>query len=141
MSVTSSKKPGECPNCGYRILASRGIFGKQFKCPRCGVLIYVSAMYLRVLFLLSATIGLTLAALIVGVRNPVRVAVFGIPLGFVTLMLLVRTVPHVRLPVFLLRDPEELTSFTTLSQSNEKARTSSSSEESRSSQSERVQEH
>ncbi len=108
------KKSGDCPRCARAVPPSKEIFRKEFRCAGCGVLLYIPVPYLRVLFLSSAAIGITVAALAVGVRNPVRPFVFGIPLGFVILMALVRVVPYFRLPVFLLRDPEDVTNITTL---------------------------
>jgi len=74
----------------------------------------VSVSYLRILFVCSAVVGLTLVGLAVGIRNPIRLFVFGIPLGFAALMAMVRVAPYFKLPVFLLLDPEDFTRITTL---------------------------
>jgi hypothetical protein len=107
-------KSGECPRCRHRIKPSKELFRKKLRCPQCGVLLYVSVTYLRTLFVLSFISGLTLVGLAIGIRNPVRLFVFGIPLGFLALTVIVRIAPHVRLPVFLLSDPEDFTSVITL---------------------------
>jgi len=120
---------GVCPRCNEGIQPSKQIFRREFRCPQCGVLLYVSTSYLRTLFVLSTVVGVGVIAFAIGIRNPVRLFLFGIPLGFVALMLLVRLAPYFRPPVFQLRDPEFLTTLTTLDLAStpEEAATSGSS--------------
>jgi hypothetical protein len=129
MDVVASKKSGECPQCGHRTRPSKEVFRKGFRCPQCGVSLYVSVAYLRILFVCSAVVGLTLVGLVVGIRNPLRLFVFGIPLGFVALMAIARIAPYFKLPIFLLRDPEDIASITTLDLVNANGRETIGSKE------------
>jgi predicted RNA-binding Zn-ribbon protein involved in translation (DUF1610 family) len=114
MPVAVKHEIGECPRCSHVIAPSRQIFRKEYRCPKCGARLYVSVAYLRSLFVGSAVIGIALAASTVGIQNVPRPFIFGIPLGFMVLMVLVRVAPYLRMPLFLLRDPDYPTSITTL---------------------------
>ena len=105
---------GKCPRCSYELKRSKEIFRRRLTCSQCGAVLHLSLLYLRCLFVASAIIGLTFVALVTGIRNPIPVFLFGIPLGFIVLMALIRVVPSVMMPVFSLRDPEDATGFTTL---------------------------
>src|SRR6266404_4458152 len=118
MCLAQKKQSSRCPECLHEIRPSKHIFRREFQCPECGVRLYISLAYLRTLFVVAELIGLVLSGLMVGIRNPIRLFLFGIPLGFAALMILVRLVPFFRLPAFLLRDPEHSTNMVTLDLAN-----------------------
>jgi hypothetical protein len=82
-----------CPQCGGRIPLSKEVFREDFHCLRCEAPLHVSVWYSRFLALLSLAIAMAL--LRAGGASDLWSIVFFIPLGFIILTVLVRTVVFV----------------------------------------------
>jgi len=81
---------------------------------RCCTVLHVSPTYGRALVLLSALVGFVLTWG-VGVRDVVRLSLFGLPLAFLVGTVMIRVAPHLVAPVFVPRDE----AITTLGLSSE----------------------
>jgi hypothetical protein len=109
MPVASKEKRGvRCPQCGRRMPLSKSLFREDFHCIQCHVPLHVSAAYSRVLVLLSAFSSLVLLWEL-GIRDA-RLLLFCLPLGFIIMMVMVRTAPFVVPPrLYLGKQPSAIT--------------------------------
>jgi hypothetical protein len=108
-----------CPACSKAVVVSRLIFLPNFACPHCGAAIKFSLLYGRSLVILACLLGYALAwevsricppAYLFGI--PALFLLLWIPIGYLTLTVLVRVVPFFIRPKLVLEWPSE---FATLS--------------------------
>jgi hypothetical protein len=102
-----------CPVCSVAIELSRSVFLLDFRCPHCGAALKVSPLYTRIQVLFSVLVGYVLAWKI-GTYGPRACGgipwgfyLLWIPIGFVFLSILIRTVPFLVRPTLVLRRPFE----------------------------------
>jgi hypothetical protein len=98
-----------CPVCSAAVEISKSFFGLDFRCPHCGALLKVSPLYGRMLVVFSGLVGYTLAWKI-GTYGPRACGgipwgfyLLWIPIGFVFLSILIRTVPFLVRPTLVPR--------------------------------------
>ncbi len=103
-------KSGCCPRCRADISMSKKIFAGDFQCPRCGVQVYVSGIYVRTLVVLSALLG-SLLVWAIGIRSIFSFCLVAPLALFPVLLIIIRVAPHVLRPTFALLKPG---TFTTL---------------------------
>jgi DNA-directed RNA polymerase subunit RPC12/RpoP len=98
-----------CPACSRPFEYSRAIFRPDFRCPHCGEAVVLSRLYTRSLLLLSLLIGFVLTWQLGGPREcvfgiiPLPALLLYFPVGFLILMVLIRTVPFLIRPNLVLR--------------------------------------
>ena len=80
----------KCPQCGGRVALSKEVFREDFHCVRCEVPLHVSVWYCRFFVLLSLVMAVALLWG-AGVTDLWTLVLF-IPLAFVIMTILVRTV-------------------------------------------------
>jgi predicted RNA-binding Zn-ribbon protein involved in translation (DUF1610 family) len=107
------RKSVACPVCSAAVEISKSFFGLDFRCPHCGAELKVSPQYTRVLGIVSVLVGYVLAWKI-GTYGPRACGgipwgfyLLWIPIGFVFLSILIRTVPFLIRPTLVLRRPFE----------------------------------
>ena len=88
---------------------SKHVFQRGFRCPRCGVRLLVSANYLRVLFIVAIAIGF--ASVWEARVRGLGFFLLGLLTAFLVSTVLVRIVPYVVGPRFVLSDPEHVTTL------------------------------
>jgi hypothetical protein len=107
-----------CPACSKALEVSRLVFLPNFACRHCGVVLKVSLLYLRSLGVLSVLLGYALAweasrifppFYLFGI--PTLFLVLWVPIGYLSLIVLVRVVPFLVRPKLVIEWPSE---FTTL---------------------------
>ena len=108
-----------CPACSKALEVSRLVFLPNFACRHCRVALKVSLPYLRSLVVLSVLLGYALTweasrifspSYLFGI--PTLFLVLWVPIGYLSLIVLVRVVPFFVKPKLVLEWPSE---FTTLS--------------------------
>jgi len=102
----------QCPQCSSHVPLSKEVFREDLHCIRCEVPLHVSVWYSRSLYLLGLAIAVTLlwAA---GISDLWSLVLF-LPLGFMIMTVLVRTVIFVVPPPLRVGQVRGFTTFTTL---------------------------
>jgi predicted RNA-binding Zn-ribbon protein involved in translation (DUF1610 family) len=112
MGVTKmmvNHKSVACPVCSVAIELSRSVFLLDFRCPHCGAALKVATLYMRIQVIFSGLVGYILAWKI-GIYGPRACGgipwgfyLLGLPIGFLVLWILSRTVPFLVRPTLVPR--------------------------------------